>query len=40
MVLGDLHDISYLKDKVEIVCAGVGDPILKKICHENKVCRV
>lgn len=30
MVLGDLHDISSLKDKVEIVCAGVGDPILKK----------
>ena len=36
MVLGDLHDISYLKDKVEIVCAGVGDPILKRFVMKTK----
>ncbi|KQU19319.1 acetyltransferase [Bacillus sp. Leaf75] len=29
-VLGDLHDIYSLKDKIKIVCAGVGDPALKK----------
>jgi sugar O-acyltransferase (sialic acid O-acetyltransferase NeuD family) len=29
-VLGDLHDIYPLRDKVEIVCSGVGDPSLKK----------
>lgn len=29
-VLGDLHDISNLQHRVKIVCAGVGDPYLKK----------
>ncbi|MFE4352509.1 acetyltransferase [Peribacillus butanolivorans] len=29
-VLGDLHDIYYLRNKIKIVCAGVGDPSLKK----------
>lgn len=29
-VLGDLHDIFSLRDKIEIICAGVGDPFLKK----------
>ncbi|MFK9094786.1 acetyltransferase [Bacillus salipaludis] len=29
-VLGDLADISALRDRVKIVCAGVGDPYLKK----------
>jgi sugar O-acyltransferase (sialic acid O-acetyltransferase NeuD family) len=29
-VLGDLKDIIHLQDKVEIVCAGVGSPVLKK----------
>ncbi|MFJ5713984.1 acetyltransferase [Neobacillus sp. NPDC093127] len=29
-VLGDLADISALRDQVQIVCAGVGDPFLKK----------
>ncbi|MCK1995309.1 acetyltransferase [Peribacillus muralis] len=29
-VLGDLHDIYSLRDKIKIVCAGVGDPSLKK----------
>lgn len=29
-VLGDLQDILHLKDQVRIVCAGVGDPFLKK----------
>lgn len=29
-VLGDLPEILNLKDKVQIVCAGVGDPSLKK----------
>lgn len=29
-VLGDLEDISLFKDKVKVVCAGVGNPNLKK----------
>ncbi|KAA0546721.1 acetyltransferase [Bacillus sp. BGMRC 2118] len=29
-VLGDLSDILHLKNEVKIVCAGVGDPSLKK----------
>jgi sugar O-acyltransferase (sialic acid O-acetyltransferase NeuD family) len=29
-VLGDLHDIYHLREKIKIVCAGVGDPSLKK----------
>lgn len=29
-VLGDLQDIASLRDKIKIVCAGVGDPALKK----------
>jgi sugar O-acyltransferase (sialic acid O-acetyltransferase NeuD family) len=29
-VLGDLPDISSLQEQVKIVCAGVGDPSLKK----------
>ncbi len=29
-VLGDLQDILELQNKVKIVCAGVGDPALKK----------
>ncbi|NHN29801.1 acetyltransferase [Paenibacillus sp. S3N08] len=29
-VLGDLPDISSLQEQVKIVCAGVGDPFLKK----------
>jgi sugar O-acyltransferase (sialic acid O-acetyltransferase NeuD family) len=29
-VLGDIQDIKKLQDKVKIVCAGVGDPYLKK----------
>lgn len=29
-VFGDLPDILHLKDQVRIVCAGVGDPFLKK----------
>lgn len=29
-VLGDLPDILPLQDRVKIVCAGVGDPFLKK----------
>ncbi len=29
-ILGDLHDILPLRDKVSIVCAGVGDPNVKK----------
>ncbi|MDM5356381.1 acetyltransferase [Peribacillus sp. ACCC06369] len=29
-VLGDLHDIYPLRNKIKIVCAGVGDPSLKK----------
>ncbi|HHW38561.1 MAG TPA: acetyltransferase [Bacillales bacterium] len=29
-VLGDLHDILELQNKVKIVCTGVGDPKLKK----------
>lgn len=29
-VLGDLPDISFMQDQVKIVCAGVGNPYLKK----------
>lgn len=29
-VLGDLQDIDHLRERVMIVCAGVGDPTLKK----------
>lgn len=29
-VLGDLEDVSSLQDRVKIICAGVGDPSLKK----------
>lgn len=29
-VLGDLPDIMFLRDEVEVVCAGVGDPALKR----------
>lgn len=29
-VLGDLNDIYSLRNKIKIVCAGVGDPSLKK----------
>ncbi|MBI2252749.1 MAG: acetyltransferase [Armatimonadetes bacterium] len=29
-VLGDINDIINLKEEIEIVCAGVGDPVLKK----------
>ncbi|MES9773147.1 acetyltransferase [Priestia megaterium] len=29
-VLGDLHDILTLRNKIKIVCAGVGEPSLKK----------
>lgn len=29
-ILGDLHDISSLREQIQIVCSGVGDPSLKK----------
>jgi sugar O-acyltransferase (sialic acid O-acetyltransferase NeuD family) len=29
-VLGDLHDIMSLRNETEIICAGVGDPALKR----------
>lgn len=36
-VLGDIHDISHLKNKVEVVCAGIGDPALKKRFFQKTV---
>jgi len=29
-VLGDIHDITALRGKVDVLCAGVGDPALKQ----------
>ncbi|SFK72034.1 sugar O-acyltransferase, sialic acid O-acetyltransferase NeuD family [Paenibacillus sp. 1_12] len=38
-VLGDLADISSLQQQVKIVCAGVGDPFLKKrLVEKTKNC--
>lgn len=34
-VLGDLPEIISLKDKIKVVCAGVGDPSLKKRLAEK-----
>jgi sugar O-acyltransferase (sialic acid O-acetyltransferase NeuD family) len=36
-VLGDIEDIIELREDIEVVCAGVGDPVLRKRFAEKSI---